>query len=195
MGATGSIGGIMTFSSWKGRPFVRRLVIPANPDTGPQRAVRAFFSWGSKEWAQLTALQKATWVAPAAPTNVLPFNAFMKQGQNNAKQDLGFQIEYPNVAVAAPLVPTLPSATGGVGQATIVWTDPVGAQHFGVIVYADSTGAVVPSPQNIIGVADIGEQQIIIPRLTPGTWHFALKSFATDADLSAATADFTAVVT
>lgn len=195
MGATGSIGGIMTFASWKGRPYVRRLVVPANPNTPAQRSVRTSMSWGSKEWAQLTAPQQATWEAAATAKNYLPFNSFISQGQKNMAQDLGFQIEDPNVPVAAPTIATAPAAAGGKGQATITWTDGAGAQNFGYIIYAMEGGAVTPGPQVIYGMADQGDQKFVVTDLEPGTWHFKLRTFATDGDLSAATADFTAVVT
>lgn len=195
LGASGSIGGALTFASWKGRQYARRLVVPSNPNTPAQRSVRASLSWGSKEWAQLTAPQQLTWEAAAKARNYLPFNAFVSQGQRNMAQDLGFQIEDPNVPVAAPTVATVPAATGGKGQASLTWTDGVGAQNFGYIVYALLGGAVTPGPQVIYALVDQGEQAVVIPNLAAGTWHFAIKTFATDAELSAATADFTAVVT
>ena len=195
LGASGSIGGALTFASWKGRQYARRLVVPSNPDTPAQRSVRAGMSWGSKEWAQLTAPQQVTWEPAAKAKNYLPFNAFVSQGQKNMAQDLGFQSEDPAPASGAPAVPTVPSATGGSGQATLAWTDGVAADNFGVIVYALVGGAVTPGPQVIYGLADIGDLGIVIPRLEAGTWHFKLKSFAIDGVLSVATADFTAVVT
>lgn len=195
LGASGSIGGALTFASWKGRQYARRLVIPSNPNTPAQRSVRASMSWGSKEWAQLTAPQQLTWEPAAKAKNYLPFNAFISQGQLNMSQGLGFQVADPNVPVAAPAVATVPSATGGKGQASLVWTDGVGAQQFGYMIHALLGGAVTPSTQNIYGMADQGDQAIIIAKLLPGTWHFKIVAFATDGEVSAATADFTAVVT
>lgn len=39
--ASGSVAGAITFSKWKGRNYVRQLVIPANPRTSGQQATRA----------------------------------------------------------------------------------------------------------------------------------------------------------
>lgn len=195
MGATGSIGGIMTFASWKGRPYVRRLVVPANPNSAAQRAIRAFMSWGSKEWAQLTAPEQATWNAAAVQQNYLPFNAFISRGQSNVVQDLGFQSEDPAPAAAAADEPTMPSATGGKGQSTIEWTDGIAADNFGVIIYGTLGAAVTPGPQTILGVVDMGLLKGIVLNLEAGTWHWKLKTFNKAGELSAATADFTSVVT
>lgn len=40
MDASGAFGGTMVFGKWKGRPTVRQLVIPANPQTTGQQASR-----------------------------------------------------------------------------------------------------------------------------------------------------------
>ena len=36
--ASGTVGGILTFSKWKGRPYVRTRVIPSNPKSGAKWA-------------------------------------------------------------------------------------------------------------------------------------------------------------
>ncbi len=40
MDASGSVGGAMTFSKWKGRNYVRQLVTPLNPQSNSQAEVR-----------------------------------------------------------------------------------------------------------------------------------------------------------
>lgn len=39
--ASGKFGGVLVASIWKGRAYMRQLVIPANPDTAGQQAVRS----------------------------------------------------------------------------------------------------------------------------------------------------------
>lgn len=46
--ASGSIAGAITFSKWKGRNYVRQLVIPANPRTAGQQAARAAVGAGGR---------------------------------------------------------------------------------------------------------------------------------------------------
>lgn len=41
LSASGSVADTITFSIWKGRPYVRELVTPANPQTAGQAAVRS----------------------------------------------------------------------------------------------------------------------------------------------------------
>lgn len=46
--ASGSIAGAITFSKWKGRNYVRQLVIPANPRSAGQQATRAALGAGGR---------------------------------------------------------------------------------------------------------------------------------------------------
>lgn len=46
--ASGSIAGAITYSKWKGRNYVRQLVIPANPRTTGQQAARAALGSGGR---------------------------------------------------------------------------------------------------------------------------------------------------
>jgi len=61
--ASGSVGKAITFSKWKGRNYVRKLVIPHNPQSGLQTGMRAWLTWLSKYWAVLSAGDKAVWAA------------------------------------------------------------------------------------------------------------------------------------
>lgn len=76
--ASGSVGGALTFSRWKGRSYVRRLVIPSNPKSGAQVGRRAMLSWISKAWAALSTGEKAGWQTLAEEINCAPFNAYVK---------------------------------------------------------------------------------------------------------------------
>lgn len=48
MDASGSLGGAITFAKWKGRNYVRQLVIPSNPQTSGQQDARAALGGGGK---------------------------------------------------------------------------------------------------------------------------------------------------
>lgn len=48
--ARGSIGKAMVFGGWKGIQWVRRHVIPQNPSTADQVALRLMFSQGVDAW-------------------------------------------------------------------------------------------------------------------------------------------------
>lgn len=61
MDARGSMGGVLTFTNWKGRPVVRQLVTPANPKSANQETARNAIKvlGAGQHFAQLTALKRA----------------------------------------------------------------------------------------------------------------------------------------
>lgn len=63
MRASGQLGKTLVFSRWKGEPTVRQHVVPANPNTGGQQAVRNNFKAGVLEWhtAGYNAIDRTAW--------------------------------------------------------------------------------------------------------------------------------------
>lgn len=53
--ASGTIANALTFSTWKGVPYVRTRVIPANPKSAAQQEVRGIFSTLSEMWKRMPA--------------------------------------------------------------------------------------------------------------------------------------------
>lgn len=72
--ASGSIAGALTFSKWKGRNYVRQLVIPANPRTSGQQENRAALGAGGRA---------ASFMESESPAQVA-FNALAPSGQSGA---------------------------------------------------------------------------------------------------------------
>jgi len=68
LGGSGSLAKTFVVSKWKGRPYIRQHVIPANPNSTSQQETRSLFSWLQGVWK----------LAPTALTD--PWNA-AAQGQ------------------------------------------------------------------------------------------------------------------
>lgn len=177
MGASGSIGGILTFGSNKGRNFVRQLVIPSNPRTAAQTGVRSAMKWIGQEWAQLTAANQATWETRAAQTNISPFNAFSSKGMDNWSNGMGPQREDPAETVAVTGPPTAPGDTVTERRVTLDWTDPVSAGAFGITVYISTTTGFTPGRNNAVALIDMTVEQFISATLEPGTYFYSLGAF------------------
>ncbi len=184
MGASGSIGGILTFGSNKGRNFVRQLVIPSNPKTPAQMGVRSMMKWLGQEWAQLSAPNQATWETRAAQTNISPFNAFVSKNMDNWSNGKGAQREDPAETAAATALPSGIGDSVTERRATLVWTDPVTAGAFGIIVYQSLVTGFTPGRDNAVAVVDLGVQQYITPTLDPGTYYYRLTSFNIEAEIT-----------
>ncbi len=61
LGAKGSIGKALTFSTWKGINTVKQKPDPANPNTSGQQTQRGYVSAANLFWKILTTLDKAAW--------------------------------------------------------------------------------------------------------------------------------------
>lgn len=177
MGASGSIGGILTFGSNKGRNFVRQLVIPSNPRTPAQQGVRSAMRWIGQEWAQLTLANQATWETRAGQTNISPFNAFSSKGMDNWSNGAAPQRQDPAEVVAVTGPPTLPTDVVTERRVTIGWTDPVAATKFGITVYISPTSIFTPGRNNAVALIDVGVLQFISNTLLPGTYFYQLGAF------------------
>lgn len=77
------LGNSVVFSMWKGRPYFRAYVIPANPNTNKQKAYRTLLANLVKRFQDVvaTADEKAEWNATALEFLISGFNVFCKFGQ------------------------------------------------------------------------------------------------------------------
>lgn len=77
--ASGTIADAITYSNWKGLPYVRSRVVPANPRTDPQTSIRNTLKAGVSVW-QDTASQpvasKSSWDYYASGTGMSGFNRY-----------------------------------------------------------------------------------------------------------------------
>lgn len=73
-----SIGKTLTYSNWKGIPYARQRVIPANPNTTAQQATRGTFAWLMHLWSYAPALVTDGWNAYADGQPMTGRNAFAK---------------------------------------------------------------------------------------------------------------------
>ena len=78
-----AIGQNVVFSQWKGRPYMRSWVKPANPRTNPQKAVRELLKVLVKRYQSLMADAdvKTAWNNEALPYVISGFNLFVKFGR------------------------------------------------------------------------------------------------------------------
>lgn len=150
--ASGAVAGSVVFSKWKGRNYVRRHAIPANPKSSSQLSVRAMMRFLSQDWTNLSTANKATWNTRAAVTNVSPFNAYIQY--NMARWGLE---EYPSIedpAAESGTAGTLAneSATAGVRSITISDEVTVLADNRGILLYRSTTTGFTPSRNNMYRV-------------------------------------------
>lgn len=196
LGASGKVGGAIVFSSWKGRPVVRQLVTPSNPNSAKQMARRAMMRFLSQQWTPLGTTPQATWDTLAKATNIAPVNAYAGYNQRRWTQFSPPTSSYQHAAGTPATTATI-TATGGVGQASLSVALGTLNDSWGVVIF----GVLGSAPTGIftevmyIASALATPATAIITPLAPGTWHFKARDFTKYGDWGTLGADATAVVT
>jgi len=161
-GGSGSIAQSMVFSKWKGRPYVRRHVIPANPQTVAQTLTRDIFRNLSSIWLNLQPNGQAPWDRFAEGQVLTGRNAYM--GKNLAV--LRGEVDLANWISS-------PGAKGGLVQDSTVLTPGVATITVDVVTPTPPTGWVVVgvqanmivdgAPESITDFATIAGQDLVTP--------------------------------
>ena len=87
LGASGTVGKTLTAAVWKGVAYMRQRVIPANPKTADQIAIRDLITDASVAWKTgatvgaitIDSAYKLAYASAAAGFPYSGFNLFMKQ--------------------------------------------------------------------------------------------------------------------
>lgn len=197
--ASGSIAGAMTYAKWKGRPYVRQLVKPANPKSAKQTSVRAMFKYLSQTWKlSVSALHKATWNDLADAAVISPFNAFLSHNMTRWRSFQGCTRKYPATEDDATPSAFTGTPTGGIRLVTISLTyDAIREGIAGVIhrsTEADFT-AGIPTVVALAPLLDPSPTPYIDTPLAAGTYYYRFSAITEAGKMSPAGDDFPAVVT
>jgi len=195
--ASGSIGGAMVFSKWKGRNYVRSLVIPANPKSGGQVGVRAMFKYLAQFWASLTAPNQATWESRADDSVISPFNAFMSYNQSRWRN-----FDTPSAEDPAAEIATAPSlctgvATPGVRSMVVAITHGANAADMGMCIFRSLTDTFALTWDKCIAVVPVdgsGDAEFIDTPLVADTYYYNSIGFMDDGTKGADGTEFNGVI-
>lgn len=77
LGASGTIADTITMARWRGVPYARQRVIPANPRTAAQQSTRSVFTEGSNSWKTAPSDFVAPWNAFAEGKPLTGRNAYI----------------------------------------------------------------------------------------------------------------------
>lgn len=172
--ATDSLGKAITFSKWKGRNYVRKLVRPANPRSGLQVGMRSGFRFNSTKFAGLTTTNKANWLIQAKKRKITALGAMQSFNQVRLRQNKGPVNDPTTVAGAVEAAPTAVAATAQPKSVVITWVDSVGAADFCTFIYMSTTTGFTADVSNLIAVIAHGVQTFTKPKLTTGTPYYFL---------------------
>jgi hypothetical protein len=196
--ASGSLAGALVFSRWKGRPYVRELVKPSNPRTGPQVGIRAMLRFLSQDWENIGAVPQDSWSDRANAKVISNFNAYIGYNVYRWRDFLGPSDTDP--PAATDVQPTLGvlAATAGVRSITVTQPITVAADGWGIAFFRSPTGVFVSTFDKLkyIGKIDgVNDVNFVDSPLDPGTYYYEVRSFTKDGQLGAASTEVDATVT
>lgn len=93
--AAGGLGKTLIYSESKGRAYCKRWAAPANPNTFPQKAIRAMTQFIAQQWNHFLQAERDSWIPLAEPTNIPPYNACLAYNLLRARENKGPTAFYP----------------------------------------------------------------------------------------------------
>lgn len=196
--ASGSLGGAIVFSRWKGRPYVRELVKPANPKSGGQVGIRAMLRFLSQDWKNIGAVAQASWDDRANAKVVSNFNAFIGYNVYRYRDFLAPTDTDPEAAT--DVQPTLGALAAVAGVRSITVTQPItaAADGWGIMFFRSPTGTFTSTFDKLKRIGKIAATADVVfvdSPLDPGTYYYEVRSFTKDGQLGAASTEVNATVT
>jgi hypothetical protein len=125
-GAGGQLAKTAVYSSWKGIPYARRYVIPANPRTTRQQVTRSMFRTLNSMWLLMPGVGKEPWLARAQGRPLTPANAFL-QANIKGVDPTTPPIDWTDFVGSAGAKGGLPPISLGVTPAATTLTAALGA--------------------------------------------------------------------
>jgi len=197
MDASGTIANAATFSKWKGRNYVRARVIPHNPKSVGQVAVRASFKFLAQEWKNIATGTQALWQPLATALVISTFNAFVR-GNQSRWRNFKMPSKDPTAAAGHTAgVLNAWTATAGVRQVQLLLSLTTANACWGAAIFRSPSGTFSATWDKciaLIKVADTGNHLFIDTPLAAGHYYYEHILFTDDGLASSESAEVDAVV-
>ena len=197
MDASGTIANAATFSKWKGRNYVRARVIPHNPKSVGQVAVRASFKFLAQEWKNIAVGTQALWQPLATALVISTFNAFVR-GNQSRWRNFKMPSKDPTAAAGHTAgVLNAWTATAGVRQVQLLLSLTTANACWGAAIFRSPTGTFTATWDKciaLIKVADTGNHLFIDTPLAAGHYYYEHILFTDDGLASSESAEVDAIV-
>lgn len=185
--ARGQIGKSQVYSSWKGRAYARRYVVPANPQSVEQTKTRSLFSWLQSVFKVMPTSVKAGWEAYAGTLRVTGANAFIKGNLSPLRGLANLSTFLMSPAANSGLKAATMTVTPGAQSITVKLTPPILPDGWTVIAaFAAAIADQDPQTETMTTIVDgtdaTDPYSIVLTGLTAaqeyrvGGWFTFLKS-------------------
>ena len=180
IGASGSIAKTQVYASWKGVQYARQHVIPYNPDTDGQKAIRGLFAALQALYQRLPLGAQAPWEGatagrPLTPRNLLTSrNVVALKGQVDMEKFVGS----PGCRGGLPLTSLAVAGGASGGTLQVTFQTPSGPedwtlQSVDVVLFQDRAPGTLPTDWPVfVSQSDVIPEQdvtVTVEDLEPGT--------------------------
>jgi hypothetical protein len=182
--ASGQVAKALVYSRWKGRPYVRKYVVPANPDSLGQKATRSMMGFISGQWASLSTTDQDSWNSLAAAAGYSSFNAYTSGNMDQHALGNAPSQNSARGETAPAQESEFDSQTGGVGRIDgTVSLAAAATNEWGIEVRIGTTASptvATTTPAAIVAQNGTTDVPFEITGLEPGTYYLATRSFSDD---------------
>lgn len=172
--ASGTVAGAIVFSKWRGRNYVRRHAVPANPRSVAQVAARSIIAFLGSQWASLSGANQATWEPAAESEKISAFNQYIKYNARNWRDQMAPCMAFPPVRVApAGTVDSIVSVVSG-RQVELTLSYTITGADWGVVLCRSLITGFTATPSNavMIGLASGTDIVMVDGPLAPDTYYY-----------------------
>jgi len=183
LSASGTLADAITFSTWKGRGYVRERVIPSNPKTGGQTGRRAMFRFLSQAWDALGDAEKATYQDLADQLVASPFNAYVSYNMSRWHNFLSPSQDIATAGAGSGSDNALTAAVWEENRIKMSLAGTALAEAWGISFHASLTGTFDPSVGNCILIepdTTIAAHDVFWTPPTVTTWYLDTIAFSED---------------
>ena len=181
--ASGSLGGALVFSTWKGRPYVRTLVKPTNPKSEMQVGIRAMMKYLGQHWASIKTADEHYWEDLAENANISTFNAYIKENMSQWRNGLPPSSIYPAPRVQSPTAIASLGTAPGPRNVALTYQLTAEEEQQGIVLCRSLTTGFTPSWANAILVQFCDDElahTFVDAPLAPNTYFYRCAAFTLD---------------
>ena len=170
LGQKGTIGDAITFTSYKGKPYVRKQSQRKQPRSGLQVGMRALTTWISQDFKNLFPLAKQAWIDRAKKDNITPLNAQIRDAQNRQKIGKGWR-GWDLQQIFAPSAPTISDAIPSFQSIVLSWVRPPPGERgfYSTAIYFSAQDDITGVLKEVHLIVPVATTEIQILGLTSGT--------------------------
>lgn len=194
--ASGSVAGSIVFSKWRGRNYVRRHAVPANPRSSSQLAVRSIMGFLASAWKLCDPSNQRTWEVSADALKISAFNRYAGVNASNWR-DLSSPAQmFPALKTQTPTAPSTPTASVSGRQVHILSSWESTADDWGIVLCRSMTTGFTATPMNSVAVANVAAyiDGFVDGPIAPGLYYYKLFAFSQDGVRSAASSQVSVTV-